>query len=161
MKIIMIFCDPIKRLKSDFMHVPLTKEPHNEIVGRFGRVGSFVDAYLPDIKNKLSIHGEKYITDIYKHDIVNSLFTNSIYVHHLKHWLKFFPKEQILILDGEEILKPELPSYAILFFLFRPRSKNHVISEKPRAKFRNIKKFKHFNPSESFFLPAFRFNIIG
>jgi hypothetical protein len=99
MKIIMILCDPIKRFKSDFLHVPHTTERHNETIGRFTKVGDFVDAYLPDITRKLRTNGEKYITNIYKSDIVNSLFTNSIFVHHLKHWLKYFPKEQILILD--------------------------------------------------------------
>jgi len=115
MKIIMIFCDPIKRLKSDFLHVPHTTELHNETVGRFSKVGDFVDAYLPDIKRKLEKYGEKYIKNIYKNDIVNSLFTNSIFVYHLKNWLKYFPKEQILILDFRlKIIKKNL----IIFLLF-------------------------------------------
>ena len=105
MKIVFVFCDPIKRLKSDFMHVPLTKEPHNRIIGAYSKVGDFIDSALPDIKSKLKLHGEDYITDIYHHDIAHSLFTNSIYVHHLKHWLEYFPRNQILILEGEEILK--------------------------------------------------------
>ena len=99
MKIIMIFCDPIKRLKSDFLHVPHTTERHNKTIGRYSKVDDFVDAYLPDITRKLKTYGEEYITNIYKSDIVNSLFTNSIFVHHLKHWLEYFPKKQILILD--------------------------------------------------------------
>lgn len=105
MKIVVTLCDPIKRLRSDFIHTTLTTEPHAQEIKRFANISSFVDAWLPKVKNNIIENGEEYLTDIYYHDITASIITNSIYSHYLNHWLKFFPREQILFLDGEETLK--------------------------------------------------------
>ena len=81
MKIIITLCDPIKRMRSDFIHTTLTTEPHAQEIKGFANISSFVDEWLPKVKRNILEKGEEYLTDIYYHDITASIFTNRLEIY--------------------------------------------------------------------------------
>jgi len=104
MKVIVVLCDPIKRLKSDFVHTTKTTEPHAKRIKSYSKIEDYILEYLPKIKNEM-INNVDWLTDVYYHDIASSVITNGIYSFYLLHWLKYIPRENFLFLDGEAILK--------------------------------------------------------
>jgi len=104
MKIVIVLCDPIKRLKSDFVHTTKTNEPHARLIKSYKRIEDYIMDYLPKIKSKIAKNPD-WLTDIYYHSIASSIFTNGIYSYYILNWLKYFPLDQFLFLDGEKILK--------------------------------------------------------
>jgi len=104
MKIVIVLCDPIKRFKSDFVHTTKTHEPHAQLIKSYKGIEDYIVEYLPKVKSKIA-KNPTWLTDIYYHSITSSVFTNGIYSYFILHWLKYFPLEQFLFLDGEKILK--------------------------------------------------------
>lgn len=105
MKVIITLCDPVKRMISDFVHTTKTNEPHGKLMRSYDNIGQYIENWLPHIEQKLLSEGDDYLTDIYYHDIAASVITNGVYAHYLKNWLKYFPRENILFVDGEQTLK--------------------------------------------------------
>ena len=93
MKFIIMIRDPVKRAVSQFIH-DLDK------------------LIITNFKNKTYKNFERYFTEsiLDKYgNIRNSpkpyLVTHGMYVIHYKRWLKYFPKEQFLIVNGENFIK--------------------------------------------------------
>ena len=60
---------------------------------------------------------------------------NSIYIDYIKHWLRFFPKKQLLILKSEDLFEDPRATYArVLEFLNLPEW--------------DLKKYKKYNPNQ-------------
>lgn len=52
MKVIVVLCDPIKRLKSDFVHTTKTTEPHAKRIKSYSKIEEKVKLNLKvNIKN--------------------------------------------------------------------------------------------------------------
>ena len=75
MKIIIVLCDPIKRLKSDFVHTTKTTEAHANKIRSYEKIEHYLRDYLPVVKEKIQ-QDPNYLTDIYYHDITASIITN-------------------------------------------------------------------------------------
>ena len=75
MKVVIVLCDPIKRLKSDFVHTTKTNEPHARLIKSYKRIEDYIMDYLPKIKSKIAKNPD-WLTDIYYHSIASSIFTN-------------------------------------------------------------------------------------
>ena len=102
-KLILIICDPIKRIKSHHTHL-LSKPKifgslnvsvnlEDEVLDKNGNVK--IEQEIDNILNKTNIHLS----------FRNSLVKESVYVMHLKRWLKYFPLKQILVLNGDELIQ--------------------------------------------------------
>ena len=75
MKVIIVLCDPIKRLKSDFVHTTKTTEPHANQMRKYTRIEDYLRQYVPLVKKRI-YEDPNYLTDIYYHDIASSIITN-------------------------------------------------------------------------------------
>ena len=75
MKIVVVLCDPIKRLKSDFVHTTKTTEPHAKLIRSYKKIEDYILDFLPKIKAKVS-KNQSWLTDMYYHDIASSVITN-------------------------------------------------------------------------------------
>jgi hypothetical protein len=94
MKLILIIRDPTKRTVSTYTHifpkrVKLTDNTNHFNSQVFDNNGSIL---IDDESSNIKRRGVTLIND-------------SMYVVHFKKWLKFFPLEQILVLNGEEFIK--------------------------------------------------------
>ena len=75
MKIVIVLCDPIKRLKSDFVHTTKTNEPHAKLIRSYKKIEDYILDFIPKIKAKVS-KNQSWLTDMYYHDIASSVITN-------------------------------------------------------------------------------------
>lgn len=123
-KLILMTCDPIRRSYLDFSDVLRSKlipfekiwqnyYPEGYIEDDKVKVPKFqklVDDSLEKIeKQKEILRGDQFvrwIRHIYTHSPELSVVTNSLYMLHLKEWLKIgFKKDQIMIINGDELRK--------------------------------------------------------
>jgi hypothetical protein len=93
-KLILIIREPAKRTVSSYTHIFLNKVKFTDNTEHFKlqvfqKNGSVL---IDDESSKIKRSGVTMIND-------------SLYVVHLKKWLKYFPLEQILILNGKEFAK--------------------------------------------------------
>jgi len=102
MKLILIVRDPVLRVVSHFAHL---KE--QELL-YFGKHNVTIEEEIFDEKGQIIVKRSK-TTDKNKlgiaKDFRNSLISDSLYIVHLKRWLKHFKFSQFLILDGHEFIK--------------------------------------------------------
>jgi hypothetical protein len=94
MKLILIVINPVKRAISYFTH------------RLYRPTGSDISGYDPDKYDSASQRFEQILFD--KNGTFStsrSYFIRGMYVVHYKKWLKYFPKDQILILNGENFVK--------------------------------------------------------
>ena len=99
-KLILIICDPIKRIISHHTH--LLSKPI-----RYGSLNVSLNLEDEILDKNGNVKIEQEIDDIFNRNIGlsfrNSLVKDSVYVMHLKRWLKYFPLNQILVLNGDEL----------------------------------------------------------
>ncbi|XP_077988440.1 heparan sulfate glucosamine 3-O-sulfotransferase 1-like [Glandiceps talaboti] len=94
-KIVFVFCDPVTRAVSDYVHVQHMKlfpivgknDIHNLFSEEGYRINDTFESSVLDPNGKL-------VTD-------NPLISVGVYIKHLQNWLKVFPSSQIHILDGD------------------------------------------------------------
>ena len=99
--LILIICDPIKRIISHHTHLLSNTM-------RFGslNVSSNLEDEILDKNGNVKIEPE--IDEVVKKTNIalsfrSSVVKDSVYVMHLKRWLKYFPLNQILVLNGDEL----------------------------------------------------------
>ena len=95
MKLIVIVCDPVRRAVSSYMHQK----------SDFLKYGSCWDHQLEMLflnnKNNLNNDSEIFKTFVNQELFKNSsIFSNGLYNEHVQSWLKYFPKNQMLFLNG-------------------------------------------------------------
>ena len=123
-KLLLIICDPIKRIISHYTH--LLSHPN-----RYGSLNVSLNLEDEILDKNGIVKIEKEIDDSVKRtnidiDFRNTLVKDSVYVMHMKRWLKYFPLKQILVLNGDELIQnPYLVMNKIEKFLhlerfFRP-----------------------------------------
>ena len=93
-KLILILRNPVIRTISDFTQVLSTKIEKNKTLPIFENM-----AFLPDSTK---------INPDYKP------IKNSLYIEHLRRWLKYFPLDQFLFLDGDKFIKDPISQVCIL-----------------------------------------------
>ena len=85
------------------------------------------------------IYNEKYYNredyrNLYKKYYKYAYLHSSIYINYIKHWLRFFPRKQLLILKSEDLFKDPIETYArVLKFLNLPKW--------------DLKEYKIYNPN--------------
>jgi hypothetical protein len=126
MKFIIMIRDPVKRAVSQFVH------DFKRIIIKSFRSKKYkkVDRYF----NELVLNKNGSI----KNPPVHYLVTHGMYVVHYKYWLKYFPKEQFLIVNGENFIKNpyEEVKKAEKFLNLKPYiQKDHFIYDKNKGFF--------------------------
>ena len=126
MKFIIMIRDPVKRAVSQFTH-DLDK------------------LIKTNFKNKKYKNVERYFTEsiLNKYGKIRNppkhyLVTHGMYVVHFKRWLKYFPKKQFLIVNGENFIKNpyEEVKKAEKFLNLKPHiEKSHFIYDKKKGFF--------------------------
>jgi hypothetical protein len=88
-KLIVMIRDPVTRTISGFTHA-MSKNKKKINPNRYSSSSRLFEEYVFDVNDT----------------VVNSnLIRRGRYVESYKRWLKYFPKEQILVLDGENFIK--------------------------------------------------------
>lgn len=124
-KLLVIVREPTTRAVSDYTQVLEGKERKNKTYHRFERLA--VDAATREVNTK------------YK------AVRTSIYTKHLERWLKYFPAEQVHVVDGDRLIVDPLPELQLVErFLRLP----------PRISRYNL----YFNATRGFY--CLRFNIV-
>jgi len=99
-KLVVIVCDPVPRAVSCYLQ--------RKVGGYCPQLNSLVKKNLSDSENFRELYydnlkvGWKNVCNVFKY---------GLYYEQIKHWLKYFPIEQILILNGDQFKKE--PSIAI------------------------------------------------
>ena len=101
MKLILILVNPVKRAISYLTHRLSFKTSLSDPI----RHNSFDDSQLSKLfeNTVLNAHGEIRVNNN-RSQVSHNYFTRGKYVIHYKRWLEYFPKEQILILNGENFI---------------------------------------------------------
>ena len=113
-KFLLVVCDPVRRIGSDFIHTQIQdekfqriKEPKREIIAK--RLLEAKYEYL----NLTNIYGlttlETTLDEFLKlesggYNTSCPLISTSVYVKHIKTWLSLFPKEQLLVVNGGDLI---------------------------------------------------------
>ncbi|MCE5317422.1 MAG: sulfotransferase domain-containing protein [Parachlamydia sp.] len=130
-KIVAILRNPVDRAYSHYWH--------NVRAGR--ETLSFEEAILAEPERlkgerRKTIHDPYHRGENYRHF---SYLERGNYVKHLKHWLKYFPREQIFIISSSELrIKPEVVMNDLFAFLgvpgqTLPKYKNRSHNYEPMA----------------------------
>ncbi|VDM24861.1 unnamed protein product [Toxocara canis] len=102
-KLILIVRDPVIRTISDFTQVMYTKQERN--------------------KTKPEFEKEAFLNDGLTIDVEYKPVRNSLYAIHLRRWLKYFPLQNFLIIDGDRfIINPILELRKVERFLRIPEA---------------------------------------
>ncbi|XP_030831806.1 heparan sulfate glucosamine 3-O-sulfotransferase 5-like [Strongylocentrotus purpuratus] len=111
-KLLLILRDPVKRAISDYTHVldvfpkKMARRQRNGTRKR-GRVLKYPQAnisyVIEDTFEKSVINEDGTVNDN------NAIIFTGLYSRHLRNWFEIFPREQILILDGDLFSKNPLP----------------------------------------------------
>ena len=114
-KLLLILRDPVIRAISDYTHVlnmfPDITRRHRNVTMIGGRVPKYPQdlpqaniSYVIETKFEKSVLNEDgTVNDD------NAIIFTELYSRHLRNWFKIFPREQILILDGDLFSKNPLP----------------------------------------------------
>ncbi|XP_039251726.2 heparan sulfate glucosamine 3-O-sulfotransferase 1-like isoform X1 [Styela clava] len=106
-KLYAMVCDPVNRTYSDFrQEIWKTKLP---------RTSNYDKLINSKLLNLLGIKSSRlqrdddamsnFIFDSMDKDINNHIITHGLYYYHLKRWMKLYTKNDLLVIDGEEIMK--------------------------------------------------------
>ena len=103
-RFILMVCDPVQRAMSDFLHI----HTMNYITDVFEqRPLLSLQEPLPFVTNTF----ETSVVDNKGNLLLgNPILAHGLYEHYLQEWLKFFPLEQLLILDGTAFKANPLPA---------------------------------------------------
>ena len=88
-KLLLIVRDPVTRLISDY-----TQLLHNHLAKKMNFISFEEFVMIDDDK-----------TETKQLNIHNDAVTRSIYVKHMKKWLRYFPKSQIHVINGDRLIK--------------------------------------------------------
>ena len=131
-KFIILLRNPIDRIYSHY----------NMRLRRSKELLSLEDALLQEKKRtngefeKMKMNENYYSPGYFQH----SYFDRSIYVKKIKYWMKFFPKEQFLIIQSEKFFAdPNLFYKKILKFLNLPEHELKIYEKIGAAKYKNPK----------------------
>ncbi|XP_072030151.1 heparan sulfate glucosamine 3-O-sulfotransferase 1-like [Amphiura filiformis] len=135
---ILILRDPVQRAISDFTHVfftTSTKEEEDQqtqfdldtnallrqtvdaLQANLTDEQKAVQSYIKKLENQ--VMKPSWIADTFENTVLfrngsvnsdNSIIDTGIYVKYMKKWLAVFPREQFLVIDGEEFVYNPLPS---------------------------------------------------
>nr|XP_039251128.1 heparan sulfate glucosamine 3-O-sulfotransferase 6-like [Styela clava] len=115
-KFILTLCNPIDRFYSEFVHV-YTGKTYNitRKIKKNPTVAELVHELTENVSSTLneivrsnnlsSNHKHVAFTQFIRNNYEASLLTNGFYMFHLSRWLRYFSKDQLLIVNGEEIIK--------------------------------------------------------
>ena len=101
MKLILIVCSPIKRTVSIYTHMLAHKSRLKFDPRKHHNHSEHLASEIFDKNGRVIIDNEERNLEAKK----GNLIYDSLYVVHLKKWLKYFPLDQFLILSGEEFIK--------------------------------------------------------
>nr|XP_039251023.1 heparan sulfate glucosamine 3-O-sulfotransferase 4-like isoform X1 [Styela clava]XP_039251024.1 heparan sulfate glucosamine 3-O-sulfotransferase 4-like isoform X1 [Styela clava] len=118
LKFIVILCNPIDRLYSEYVHTKAASQVASQKyylesqIGKYESVSHLAENLLHKVSSKLREIGditgpqknptfEKFIHDNYE----VSFITNGIYAFHMQRWLRYFSSDQILVVNGEDLIK--------------------------------------------------------
>ncbi|XP_033105466.1 heparan sulfate glucosamine 3-O-sulfotransferase 1-like [Anneissia japonica] len=129
-KIIIILRDPVTRAISDYVHEDESRERKKVEGEREDRLTPQLSPEMEALKNihkkidrqniemaglniysKLGDTFESSVVDA-NGDVIrtNAIVDSSIYVTHILRWMEYFPRNQILILDGDAFIKDPVPA---------------------------------------------------
>ena len=132
-KLILIFVNPVKRAISYFTHRLSYKANLSDPI----RHNSLDDNQFSKLFENTILDAQgKIRADDNGSKISNNYFTRGKYVIHYKRWLEYFPKEQILILNGENfIINPydEIQKVEKFINLQPYFKKNHFVLDKSKG----------------------------
>lgn len=110
-QLIFILCNPAKRAFSDYKYLMRTKIQTNpdhqkhQVLLEQGSFNSSVNYYMKVIDEAFANGTIDHLLEkTYRKDSGFEVFGNSLYNKHLKRWLAVFPRNQILIIDGEKLV---------------------------------------------------------
>jgi [heparan sulfate]-glucosamine 3-sulfotransferase 5 len=106
MKIIITVCDPVIRAVSVFLQLQVTEIEYRRTMPSWKSVYKWNIKNLNDSeKFKKSLYGDSKNNTIIP-DVQNQyIFRSGFYYNHILDWLKYFPREQILFINGERFKK--------------------------------------------------------
>ncbi|XP_067950815.1 heparan sulfate glucosamine 3-O-sulfotransferase 1-like [Watersipora subatra] len=134
MKLIMVLCDPVKRLVSLYTHINSYK------------LGDGSDP-LPPFTDLLQVK-DGQITESYHPRPVMPFLKTGLYSDFIEQWLKYFPLNQMVFVSGEELVRDPLPELAkVTKFLGKPNAvtSDNMYYDKERGFFC----FKGYDQSKS------------
>lgn len=111
-KLILILCDPVKRVLSNFLqewayHNATGQEKE---ITKFETLDAYLDVYLPIIHESVSEWDEKgseekakEILRLHQKDFLSTILTEGFYALHYLRWKKLFNSSQLMIIDGDEM----------------------------------------------------------
>jgi len=111
-QLIFVLCEPGPRTFSDYKYLMRTKiqvnpdrEKHQTLMTlqSFNASATYYMEMIEKAKNDGTL--EDLIAKKYRMDSGFEVFSNSLYAQHLQRWLKVFPRENILLVDGKALVE--------------------------------------------------------
>nr|XP_054758597.1 heparan sulfate glucosamine 3-O-sulfotransferase 1-like [Lytechinus pictus] len=117
-KLIIVLREPITRGVSDFLHItykrytgadkkavkPSLSPELAELRKTFKKKEAEYSRRYPNYDNVGLTFEESVLNDKGEIDVSSAIIDTGIYVKHLKEWLKYYSRDQILVLDGEQLI---------------------------------------------------------
>lgn len=118
-KLILVVCDPVKRSYSDYAHerarYKISKE--NRVVAKYDNFDSYLDDYLDKVNRSTSLNAKATLYNHfsnYYEDHAATLLTTGFYSVYLPRWTKLFNSSNLLILNGDQLLKNPGPQMELM-----------------------------------------------
>nr|XP_009858508.1 heparan sulfate glucosamine 3-O-sulfotransferase 1 isoform X1 [Ciona intestinalis] len=111
-KIVLILCEPAKRVYSDFVHewAWYNISHHWSGIHQFQTIHDYLKKYLPKVTSSFVPYNETRapgdtlrVLQHHSSDYMSTLLTTGFYALHLKRWLKYYNDSDMMVVDGSEL----------------------------------------------------------
>ncbi|CAK8684561.1 unnamed protein product [Clavelina lepadiformis] len=113
-KLLLLLCDPVDRVLSDFFHewVMFNITHRDRVQFKYKSVDQYVHDYLPriqqaigDFDQKNALLQEDRVFDLMRKDYLSHIITTGFYALHLQRWFKYFNETNLMVIDSERMLQ--------------------------------------------------------
>ncbi|XP_076808767.1 heparan sulfate glucosamine 3-O-sulfotransferase 1-like [Clavelina lepadiformis] len=113
-KLLLVLCDPVERVLSDFYQQWIMFNKTNQSQREFGykTVDEYLDVYLPRVQKTIGdfdeenrLLQEEKIFKLFREDHLSHILTTGFYALHLQRWFKHFNETNLMIIDSGAMIK--------------------------------------------------------